>query len=38
MRTSSAGFENHVDSVHPEDHNTDEQLRDWMGTAAYTRA
>lgn len=28
----------HVDSVHPQDHYTDEQLRDWMKTAAYTIA
>jgi hypothetical protein len=28
----------HVDSVHPQDHYTDEQLREWMGTAAYTIA
>lgn len=28
----------HVDSVHPQDPYTDEELRDWMGTAAYTIA
>jgi hypothetical protein len=28
----------HVDSAHPRDHYTDEQLRDWMRTAAYTIA
>ena len=26
----------HVDTVHPEDTYTDDQLREWMATAAYT--
>jgi predicted small metal-binding protein len=26
----------HVDSAHPQDEYTDEELRDWMGSAAYT--
>lgn len=26
----------HVDTVHPQDKYTDEQLREWMATAAYS--
>jgi hypothetical protein len=31
-------IQQHVDSAHPRDRYTDEQLRDWMRTAAYTIA
>ncbi len=32
------GIRKHVDSVHPQDHYKDEELRDWMAAAAYTIA